>query len=283
MQATGFLRLPRYAGARRGQDRPSGGALHLDRTCAPANRASGGGTPCKQRHDGLVWSGRNTELGLDDFIRGVDDLPHRRRELQEGEKPLPRVPPHPHRGRVLLAPDGPFEDVQLLGGGRLRRGGVDRPQPGGDGLAVTVGDEPHRRPNQMHHTCLHDRVRPGGLDRLREAGQAVAAGDQHISDAPVGELGAHPGPELGALAGLDPDAEDMLDPVAVDADRDVGGLVPDGVGVLHQHLQRVKIQDRIHGSNGRVCHAFTSSTTASVMLEIVSWLSWVPSVRSRWA
>jgi hypothetical protein len=36
-------------------------------------------------------------------------------------------------------------------------------------------------------------------------------------------------------------------------------------------------------SNGRVCHAFTSSNTASVILEIVSWLSAVPRVRSKCA
>jgi len=98
----------------------------------------------------------------------------------------------------------------------------------------------------MHHTGLDHRVRPGRLDRLREAGQPVTAGDQHIFDAPVGELGAHPGPKLGALSGLDPDAEDMLDAVGVDPDRDVSGLVPDGVGVLDLHHQRVEVDDRIH-------------------------------------
>src|SRR5918994_1284325 len=88
-------------------------------------------------------------------------------------------------------------------------------------------------------------MRPGRLDRLGEPGQPVAAGDQHVGDAAVAELGEHPGPELGALGGLDPDPEHMLDPVAVDADGDVGGLVADLVVVADLHHQRVQIQDRV--------------------------------------
>jgi predicted ATPase len=34
--------------------------------------------------------------------------------------------------------------------------------------AVVIGDEPHRGPDQMHHTRLHHGVRPGRLDRLRK-------------------------------------------------------------------------------------------------------------------
>src|ERR671912_2128517 len=48
-----------------------------------------------------------------------------------------------------------------------------------------------------------------------------------------------------ALGGLDPDPEHMLDPVAVDADGDVGGLVADLVFVADLHHQRVQIQDRV--------------------------------------
>ena len=55
----------------------------------------------------------------------------------------------------------------------------------------------------------------------REPGEAVAAHDQGVLDAAVAELGQHPGPELRALAGLDPDPQDVLHAVQVDADRDV--------------------------------------------------------------
>ena len=36
-------------------------------------------------------------------------------------------------------------------------------------------------------------------------------------------------------------------------------------------------------SSGRFCQAFTSSSTASVILLMVSRDSWVPNVRAKWA
>ena len=39
---------------------------------------------------------------------------------------------------------------------------------------------------------------------------------------------------------------------------------------------RVQVHDRVDSSNGRVCQALTSSSTASVILEIMSWDSSVP-------
>ena len=45
-------------------------------------------------------------------------------------------------------------------------------------------------------------VAPGGLG---QAGQPVAAHDQHVLHPPVGQIGAHMGPEGGPLPVLDPD------------------------------------------------------------------------------
>jgi hypothetical protein len=64
----------------------------------------------------------------------------------------------------------------------------------------------------MHGAGLHGGLRPGRLDRLREAGQPVATHDEHVPHAAVTQLGAHPGPELRPLAGLDPDAQDVGGP-----------------------------------------------------------------------
>jgi hypothetical protein len=43
----------------------------------------------------------------------------------------------------------------------------------------------------MDHTGLYQRLRPGGLDRVGESTQAVAADDQHIFEASVAYLGQH--------------------------------------------------------------------------------------------
>jgi hypothetical protein len=85
----------------------------------------------------------------------------------------------------------------------------------------------------------------GQVASLGEAGQPVAADDEHVTDPAVAQLGAHPGPELGSLAGLHPDPEHVLDPVQVDPDGDVGGLVADLVTVADLHHQRIQVDDRV--------------------------------------
>ena len=77
-------------------------------------------------------------------------------------------------------------------------------ESGRDLPAVPVGDEPHRGPDQVDHAGLDRRLGPGRLDRLGKAGEPVtfpralrsrAGGappfyDQHVLDAPVGQLSA---------------------------------------------------------------------------------------------
>lgn len=108
------------------------------------------------------------------------------------------------------------------------RRGVDRFEGGCDLLAVGIGHEPHRSPNQVNRARLNDRSRPGRLDRLGKPGQAVTTHDQGVGDAAVAQLGEHPGPELRALRGLHPDPEYVFHPVNVDTDPDMGRLVTHG-------------------------------------------------------
>lgn len=61
----------------------------------------------------------------------------------------------------------------------------------------------------------------------------------------LASLGAHAGPELRALGGLDPDAQDVLDAVHVDADGDVRGPVGHVRAVADLHHQRVEVDDRV--------------------------------------
>lgn len=101
-----------------------------------------------------------------------------------------------------------------------------RAQGGGDPLAVPVGDEPHGGADQVDHAGLDHGVGPGRLDGLGQAGQPVAAHDQHVLHAPVGQIGAHVGPEGGPLPVLDPDPQHVLDAVHVHAHGDAGSGVP---------------------------------------------------------
>src|SRR5699024_10647577 len=86
---------------------------------------------------------------------------------------------------------------------------------------------------------------PGRLDRLGKPGQAVAADDEHVTHPAVGQVGADLGPELGALVGLDPDAQHVADAVHVHADGDVGGLVDHVGAVFDLDHDRVEVDHRV--------------------------------------
>ena len=73
----------------------------------------------------------------------------------------------------------------------------------------------------MDDAGLHPGLGEDRLDRLREARQAVDAGDQDVVDAALVQVVEHGEPELGALGFLPPDPEHLA--VALDglADRQV--------------------------------------------------------------
>lgn len=82
------------------------------------------------------------------------------------------------------------------------------------------------------------------LDGFQKAHQPVAADEQDVADCAVGELGAHVRPKRGALIGLDPDSQDVLDLVHVDPDRQMGRPVGHMPARADLHADRVQIDDR---------------------------------------
>ena len=85
-------------------------------------------------------------------------------------------------------------------------------------------------------------VAPGGLG---QAGRPVAAHDQHVAHASVGQLGAHVCPEGGSFLGLDPDTQDVLDTVHVHPDRDVSRAGGDPVINADLDPNRVEVDHRV--------------------------------------
>src|SRR5690606_21214374 len=110
---------------------------------------------------------------------------------------------------------------------------------------VLPGDVAHRVADQVDHAGLHDRLRPGRGDRLRQARQAVAAHDEHVAHATVANFGEHSGPELRALGLLDPHTQDPFPAVHVDPDYQVAGLDPDLAAVTDPDPDRVDVEDRV--------------------------------------
>jgi hypothetical protein len=72
-------------------------------------------------------------------------------------------------------------------------------------------------PDQMHDAGLNDRLREDGVDRLGESLQAIDNGEENVADAPVPEFVHDAQPELGAFGVLDPQAENILRAVCLDA------------------------------------------------------------------
>ncbi len=131
-------------------------------------------------------------------------------------------------------------------------GGVHGPQILGHLVPVLAAREPERVADQVQHTSLHDRQRPGRLDRFRQAFQPVAHDDAHVVDTAVLDLGEDLQPVLGALAaGADPQPENVAFAIDGHTDRCVDRPVGD-LAVADLDHDRVDEHDRIHTIEGPV-------------------------------
>ncbi|CAB0530462.1 hypothetical protein CIP100629_02401 [Corynebacterium diphtheriae] len=92
----------------------------------------------------------------------------------------------------------------------------------------------------MHDTGLHHGIRPGCLHGFRQAFEPVAADDEHVLDPTVGKVSAHGCPKTGAFIVCDPQSQDVLDAVHVDAYRHVARLVDHAVAIADLHSQRIE-------------------------------------------
>src|SRR5207302_8986355 len=109
--------------------------------------------------------------------------------------------------------------------------------------AFLPGEVAQALADEMDNARLVDRLREDGVDRLREAGQAVGADEEHVLDAAVAELGHDARPEAGALGLLDPEAEAVAFAVERHPDRDVDRLLAHDLLVTDRDLHRVQVDD----------------------------------------
>ena len=97
----------------------------------------------------------------------------------------------------------------------------------------------------MNDAGLDHGLGPGRFDGFGQAGQSVAAYDQDIAHAPVGQLGAHVGPKSPSFIGLDPDAQHVLDALHVHSHRQVSGPVLHPVIASDFDADRVQVDHRV--------------------------------------
>lgn len=90
---------------------------------------------------------------------------------------------------------------------------------------IPVGDPPIGRPDQVHDTRLNHGSWPSCFDCLRQAFEPITADDEHIPDATIGQVGTYLRPKRCAFFFRDPQSQDVFDPVDINPDGHVGGLI----------------------------------------------------------
>ena len=127
---------------------------------------------------------------------------------------------------------------------------VYHPEILGHLLTVLPGDVGQAVTHHVYDAELH--LGPGihRLYGLRKARQAVAAGDEDITNAPVLQFGQYVEPELCPFVLLDPEAQEFLVAAQVNAQGQVDRLVPYAAAVTHLDEQGIQEQDRIDRVQG---------------------------------
>ena len=199
---------------------------------------------------------RPPQPGIDrlDGICRADDGPDFPVEPQEGHEFRPGVLPEPDDSRVALLPFAAEfgELVQRLGFGCR---GVNGLEVFRDLRPVPLRGVLEGIPQEMHDTCLHDRLLPDRTHRIGQPLEPVADQHAHVGDAAVLDLGQDPQPELGALAVAvlaGPQPQDVALAVHGDAQRQVDGAVGD-LALADLHADRVDEDHRVYRlvSSGR--------------------------------
>ena len=152
--------------------------------------------------------------------------------------------PLPADRGILLIPEA-GEAVQRGLGLLQGNGPVYSPEIPGHLLAVLPGHVGQAVAHHVDDAELH--LGPGvyRLYGLRKARQAIAAGDEDVSNAPVLQFGEHVEPELRAFVLLDPQAQEFLVAFQVDAQGQVDRLVPDAAAIAYLDEQGIQEQDRV--------------------------------------
>lgn len=119
-------------------------------------------------------------------------------------------------------------------------------QVGKELLLVLARDILERVPNLVHYAKLHIRFGEHGVYCVREALQAVDAGDKDVLDSAILEVGKHTEPEVRPLTLRDVRSKKILAPVAINAENVVDGTGHDSAFlVLHLVMDGVEPDDRI--------------------------------------
>ena len=98
----------------------------------------------------------------------------------------------------------------------------------------------------MDDAQLDFNLRVEGVDRLRETGQPVHGGDEHVSEAAVLQFRQHRQPELGALGLGQSQDQQLLLAFQIDPQRQIDGLADHPFVLADFQYDAVQVDDRIN-------------------------------------
>lgn len=180
-------------------------------------------------------------------VRGVDQPADLRRVVEKRNDLVPGSAP---AGRDRRIPPGQVVILELCQGQFCRlgiNGRVDSLEGGRDSFAVFVAGEVHGMAQQVDDAGLDPGLRKGGLDGLRKAFQPVHDGDEDVLDAPIAQVAENLGPELRALIGLEPQAQNVPRAIRQNREGHEDRLVRDRPIAADIDPDRVHEDDRIAG------------------------------------
>lgn len=134
-----------------------------------------------------------------------------------------------------LAPHSSWNSRNRSSAAFRGRSGVDRLEGPGGLVPVLAGRVTKRRPHQVNHAGLGDRLRPDRADRVRQALQAVTHDHAHVLDAPsVSTWSQYLAPSPPSAG---PQANDVAGPIYSDGRHHIDRPVRD-LPVPHLDVQR---------------------------------------------
>src|SRR5450755_1810527 len=187
---------------------------------------------------------------------------------KKGNHVRPMAAPGRTDGGKFLTPGTVLEFLQRHGSRFGVLGSVDILQLPGDRFAILPGAKIQGITNQVHDAGLNLRLGKYRVDCLRKSLQAIDDGDQNIVHPAVFDLRHHPQPKFRAFRLLDPMPSTSLRPSGVTPIAKYTALLRTVPSSRIFTRSASRNTSAYNGSSGRLCQRPTSSSTASVTVEI---------------
>lgn len=180
-----------------------------------------------------------------DDVGGVHDAANVLVEFEVGAQARPVALPRFDDLWISRTPFG-GEPIQISLGLFYGSGLVDALQVFNKGLDILVGEVLDGIADLMDHAELHLCLREDRLNSFCESGEVVNAGDEHVAQSSVGEIGENTQPELRTFRLADVETKEFLVTVLIESDDAVDRSRNHAALMTHFVVNGIEPNKRIH-------------------------------------